>query len=113
MTRSAGDLDRRITVERYNESARDEFNEATGAWESYTTVWASRQDVSDAEKVTADQVNAVRSSRFVIRSSIKSRAITPNDRINYNSLLWDIHGIKETREGRKRFLEITAMAQAD
>lgn len=110
----AGKLDRKITIERYTNGGLDEFGEDTaGSWGTFITVAASREDVSDTEKVSAGQVNAVRMSRFVIRSSINSRTIDAKDRINYDGKYWDIHGSKETSKGRLKYLELTAMAQAD
>lgn len=110
----AGKLDRKITIERYTNGGLDAFGEDTaGSWGTFITVSASRQDVSDSEKVSAGQVNAVQMSRFVIRSSANSRTITPVDRVSYDSKIWDIHGIKETGEGRMKYLELTVMAQAD
>lgn len=110
--RGAGKLDRRIEFERFTATLND-FGEEVQSWSSYTIVWASRSDVLDSEKYSAGQVNATQMSRFVVRSSIKSRSINPTDRINYDGDFWDIHGVKETKEGRKRFLEFTAMRQSD
>ncbi|MEW7009493.1 phage head closure protein [Lentilitoribacter sp. EG35] len=110
----AGKLDRRIIIERNTGSGVNEFNEPDDNWEKFTTVSAERKDVSDSEKISAGQVNATRMSRFVIRSSQKSRTIDAKDRINYDGTLWDIKGKpKETLHGRSRYLEITAIAQAD
>ena len=108
----AGDLDRRIVIERATVT-QNAFNEDVQTWATYATVWASRKDVSDGEKLAAGQIGASLSSRFVIRSSTIAKAIKPNDRINYDSAIWSIFGIKETAEGRKRFLEITAAKDAD
>lgn len=110
----AGKLDRKIVIQRYTGGSVDAFGENTsGSWGTFITVSASRKDVSDSEKVSAGQVNAVRMSRFVIRSSANSRTVTPVDRVSYDSKIWDIHGIKETNEGRMKYLELTVMAQAD
>ena len=110
----AGKLDRKITIERYTNGGLDAFGEDTeGSWGTFITVAAWRSDVSDAEKVSAGQINAVRMSRFIIRSSVDSRTIDANDRINYDGKYWDIHGSKETSKGRLQYIELTAMAQAD
>lgn len=110
---NAGKLDRKIVIERLTIGAANAFNETSDTWGEFITRQASRQDVSDSEKVNAGQVNATRMSRFVIRSGVEALTITPMDRVNYDSKLWDIKGIKETTKGRGRFLEITAIAQAD
>ena len=112
MPRGAGQLDRRITIQRYT-STQDSFGGDVQTWTNLTTISAARMDVNDSERLAAEQVNSSLMSRFKVRSSITTRSITPSDRISYDGGIWDIHGIKETKEGRKRFLEITAAAQSD
>lgn len=108
----AGSLDRRIVIQRAT-GTKNALNSVTKVWGTYATVWAGRKDVSDGEKVAAGHVMASLASRFVIRSSALAKAIRPTDRINYDGAIWNIHGIKETVEGRNRFLEITAVRAAD
>lgn len=108
----AGDLDRRVTIQR-SESARNKFNEPIESWSDLTTVWARRRDVSDGEKTAAAQVGATLMSRFVVRSSSITRTVIPTDRLNHDGGLWNILGVKELGEGRNRFLEITAVREAD
>lgn len=106
----AGDLDRRIIIERFT-STTNEFNEPIESWSTLTTVWAQRKDTSDLAKVEylgAEQVGSFLMSHFVIRSSTTAKTITPLDRINYDGHIWNIKGTKETSEGRNRFIEITA-----
>lgn len=112
MSRGAGQLDRRITIQRAT-IAQDAFGGDVETWADLTTISAARTDVKDGERLAAEQVNSSLMSRFKVRSSIATRGITPKDRINYDGGIWDIHGIKETKEGRKRFLEITAVVQSD
>ncbi|MBY3257068.1 phage head closure protein [Rhizobium laguerreae] len=107
-----GKLDRRITIERMTGTAKNEFNEDVQIWTPLTTVWARRRDASDGEREAAGQIGATLMSRFVIRSTAVSKAVTPVDRISYRGI-WNIQGIKETEEGRNRFLEITAIKDAD
>jgi SPP1 family predicted phage head-tail adaptor len=108
----AGDLDRRIAIERAT-SVPNELNEPVETWVTFITVWAQRKDVSDGEKFAAGQVGSSLRSRFVIRSSAQARTVTPVDRISYSGAIWNIEGVKETPEGRNRFLEITAVRDAD
>lgn len=108
----AGKLDRRITIERFT-STRNDFNELIETWATLATVWAQRKDVSDGEKFAAGQVGSSLRSRFVIRSSSVTKTVTPVDRISYDGALWNIHGLKESAEGRNRFIEITAVRNAD
>lgn len=109
---SAGQLDRRVRLDRAVVT-RDQFGGDAREWVPIGTVWASRQDASDAEQMSASQVNAVKISRFVVRSSQMTRSITPQDRVFYDDVDWDIQGVKETRDGRLAFLEITAQRRVD
>ena len=108
----AGALDRRITIQRAAVT-QNGFGEDQLAWADLATISASREDMSDGERLSASQINATLASRFVVRSSTLTRSVTPKDLISYDGGLWDIHGIKETNKGRMRFLEITAMRQVD
>lgn len=108
----AGELDRRITFERAS-SVPNAFNEPVETWAPFLTVSARRQDASDGEKMAAEQVGASLRSRFVVRSSAQTRAVKPVNRIAYDGAIWNIEGIKETAQGRRRFLEVTAVKDAD
>ncbi len=108
----AGQLDRRITIERFG-TATNSFNEEVESWFDFTTVWAGRKDVSDGERYAAGVVGSFLMTRFRVRSSTKTRSIMPKDRIKYggdpeNPDIWNITGAKETKEGRGRYIEITA-----
>lgn len=106
---NASDLDRRITVERFTET-RNEFNEIVEEWITLTTVSAKRHDVSDAEKFAAGQIGAELRSRFIIRDVGAASTVTPVDRLSHDGKTWNVNGIKETRDGRHRFIEISATA---
>ncbi|QPM89379.1 head-tail adaptor protein [Pseudooceanicola algae] len=111
----AGSLDRRVQFLR-GTLTDNGFNEVL-KWTDPATdalgdlVWAERTDVSDQERWRAANVDAVITTRFVVRSSNFSRSITPKDRLVCDGLTFDIVGIKEI--GRRDRLEITASAQAD
>ena len=108
----AGDLDRRIVIERAT-STPNAFNEPVLTWGTYATLWAGRKDVSDGEKMAAGQVGAFLQSRFVVRYSTTANAIRPTDRLAYDGGHWNITGIKETVDGRNRFLELTCVRDMD
>ncbi len=111
----AGDLDRRITIQR-STSAEGRLNEPVETWADLITVWARRRDASDSQKIefmAAGQTGSFIVSRFTIRSSEISRSVTPLDRVFHDGKVWDIKGVKEADEGRHRFLEITASRDAD
>lgn len=109
----AGDLDRRIAIERFSATKDEDFNEDVQSWSTLITVWAGRKDVSDGERFAAGQVGASLMSRFIIRSSTVAKTVTPKDRLNYDGDIWNIHGVKETADGRNRFIEITAVRRAE
>lgn len=110
---AAGTLDRRITVRRLTEGAQNGFGEPVETWADYTTLWAGRKDVSDTEKVSAGQKDSALLSRFVVRSNSKTRTLTTQDMLSYDSADWSILGVKETADGRKQFIEITAAKDSD
>lgn len=113
----AGALDRRITIQRKQETGQNGFNEEDEEdWSALATVWAKRRDASDSQKIeylAAGQVGAFQVARFTVRSTSVTRTITPVDRLTEKDLVWEIQGIKELDEGRNRFLEITASRGAN
>jgi SPP1 family predicted phage head-tail adaptor len=106
--KSAG-LDRRITLRRMVQT--NTGLGATEAWSDLATIWASRKDVSDGEKMAAGGVMATVAARFVVRSSDLTRGLTPKDALIEGGKTFHIAGIKEL--DRRGFLEITAEARAD
>ncbi len=109
---TAQELDRSIAVERCAET-ENELNEPVVTWSVLVKVRAKRRDASDGEKVSAGQLGATLMTRFVIRSSVTTRKISPTDRIRHDDNIWNIIGIKQADEGRDRFLEITAITSVD
>ncbi len=111
----AGELDRRIRFER-QATGRDDMGGSTDeGWVPLTTVWAKRSDMSDGERFADDAERAAtRVTVFKVRSSRVTRGVTPIDRIAYDdSDLYEITGIKETREGRNNYLEFTTVVRND
>lgn len=106
----AGKLDRRITIERAT-IARDEFNEAEKMWSPLATVWAEKLEVSDAERVAAQEVGAELTTRFRIRYSSLTADISPLDRCTYGGRTYQITGVKEL--GRREGVELTTTARAE
>lgn len=104
---SAGDLDRKVVIERATDESSDN-------WDTYVTCRAMRRDVSDGERnAGGHQVDSFLMSRFTVRSSTETRGITPVDRLIHEGHTWSIKGVKEANEGRFRFIEITAVKDAD
>jgi len=112
MATQAGMLDRKITIQRFTETF-NELNEPVQTWADFITVRAMRRDVSDSERFAAGQIGSSLLCRFTIRSSADSRTVTPKDRIVHEGSTWSIHGVKEANEGRRRFIEITAVKDND
>lgn len=104
----AGDLDRRIDLQRLDEDSRNEMNEPVISWSSIGKFWARRRDVSDAERLSAAQEGSALTSRFVVRSNSVTRTLTTLDRLEHDNRIWEIQGVKELDGGRYRFIEITA-----
>ncbi|MCB2130805.1 MAG: head-tail adaptor protein [Rhodobacteraceae bacterium] len=107
---NAGRLDRRLQFQRATLSD-DGFGSVEVFASHGSPVWASKKDVSDAERWRAGEVSAIISARFVLRSSAFSRGLTPNDRLVCDGVTYEISGIKEI--ARRQWIEITASARAD
>lgn len=107
---SAGDLDNRITIERAVET-RDAFNSVTKTWTSVATVWASKEDIRDAERVASQEVGAEITTRFQIRYSSEVAGVDPKHRVICAGRTYDIVAVKEI--GRREGIEITAAARAE
>jgi len=106
----AGELDRRITLERVT-TTWDEFNAPVEKWSTIATVWASKKDVRDGERMRADAVSSEISTRFRIRYSAAVEDLTPKDRVTYSGRVYDIFSVKEI--GSREGIEITASARND
>jgi SPP1 family predicted phage head-tail adaptor len=104
---AAGDLDRRIVIER-STSVPDGGGGHITTWTEIADVAASRRDVSDTERVAYGGIVSELISRFVIRDGGPAATVLPSDRLNHEGQVWNIMGVKEALDGRNRFLEITA-----
>lgn len=105
------DLNRRVQFLRATE-VRDSFGVVEQWAPLGTPILAAREDVSDAERWRASEVSASITTRFVVRWSSVSNAVTPKDRVTCEGREYDITGIRE-KEGRRQWLEITATARID
>ena len=106
----AGKLDRRITLQRATVTY-DALNNPVQTWATLVTVWASKSEISDSERVAAKEVGAEATKRFQIRYSTDVDDLNPKDRLTYNSETYQILGVKEL--GRREGFEITAVVRAD
>ncbi|KPU83702.1 hypothetical protein JI58_07955 [Marinosulfonomonas sp. PRT-SC04] len=103
-----GKLDHRIQFRRFTW-----FDDGFGKIEKFvdhgSPVWASKEDVSDGERVRAGAVSATLTAQFVVRSSTFTRDLTAKDTLVYSGVIYAIFGIKKI--GRNQRLEITAGAE--
>ena len=108
---TGSDLDRRITIERYVVVGNDGAGSQITEWRVLANVAASRHDVSDSERFAYGGIISDTLRRFTIRANGPQANVSGKDRLRYENKVWNIIGVKETRDGRNRFLEITAKAE--
>lgn len=106
----AGDLDRRIVIQRAT-ITYDGLNNPQQSWATLATVWASKLDLYDSERLAAKEVGADMTTRFQIRYSTTVSGVNPKDRLTYAGKTYSIVNVKEI--GREQGLEITANARID
>lgn len=117
----AGKFDRRITIRRlaqvrdaHGQVEHNALGHPVEEWQDMTTVWASKTDIRDAERVAAQQVGSTVTSRFQIRWSERVDDLTPRDRLRYPADGGRDHNIVAVKEiGCREGLEITAAARSD
>lgn len=106
---TAGKRNRRITVQRYVTTQND-LGEEVQAWSDLASCWANVRDVSDRERMQAQEVQADITTRFTVAYGPLTSTIDPKDRIVYDGRVYNIYGCKTLeREG----VEITAAARTD
>lgn len=107
----AGALDRRVQFQRAT-LTDDGFSTVETFADHGGPVWAHKQDVSDGERARAGIVEAQLMTRFRVRWSAFTAALTAKDRLVCEGVVYNLTGIKEA-EGRRQWLEISATARAD
>lgn len=110
---AAQNLDRSITVRRVVGTPNELGEIVGGTKQDVLTVRAARQDVSDGEKFAAGGVGGFLTARFIVRSTARTRGIKPTDTLAHDGRVWNLKGIKERDEGRRRFVELTAVVNVD
>lgn len=108
----AGELDRRITIQRATVTL-NEFNEEIETWGDLTTVWAKRRDASATESYRAQEVGAQISARFLIRYSSQVADVNPRDRLVIDGREYNIKRVTEPEGTRNCWRWIEAVARAD
>ncbi|WP_370286957.1 phage head closure protein [Pseudooceanicola nanhaiensis] len=102
-------LDRRVTIERAT-MIDDGFGQVE-SWAPLVTTWASKRDVSDAERIRAGSVSAEITTRFRLRWRSVIATVTPKDRLVHEGRVYNIFSVKEI--GRREGVEITGAARAE
>ena len=110
----AGQLDRRVRVERARE-IRNSLNEPELFWDELCTVWCSARPLDGsqrflAERLSGGQLQASRVTVFKVRWSPILAAATTADRIVFEGVVYNIQANVET--ARRSELTITAQAAA-
>ncbi len=104
----AGELDRRIVVERATTSA-DDYGGETKTWSKWCKSWAKVTYGRADERRQAAQEEASLVATFRVRANAKTSAIETTDRIVYDGSAWDISSnVAFGRAGR----DITAIRAA-
>lgn len=112
MVLNAGKLDRRVQFRRA--VLIDDGFAKVEQWQDHgAPVFASKHDVSDAERMNGAQLQATITTRFVVRWSGFSASIDPSDRLTCEGCEFSITGVKEVPGQRRRMLELTCSARAD
>ncbi len=106
----AGDLDRKITLQRAT-VAPNEFNESVETWADLARVSAKYTPVADGERFRAGERAAEVQARFLIRWSSQVASVNPKDRLVFDGRIYAITNVKEI--GRREGLEITAGGRGD
>lgn len=105
----AGKLDRRVTIQRWTETGRNDLNEPIMAWAVIATVWAQQRPDRGSERFAAAQVSGAAVMTFHIRYRAD---LTDQDRLVYEGKTYQI--VAPSRElGRRSGTEIDAVAKAD
>lgn len=106
----AGNLDRRITLQRATVT-RDEYNAEVSTWATLATVAASYEPIKDGERFRAGERAADMSTRFQVRYSSDVSGLTAEDRLIFEGRTYEIEHVKEI--GRREGLELTTVARGD
>jgi SPP1 family predicted phage head-tail adaptor len=100
----AGDLDRRITIQRAT-IARDTLNSPIKTWVTVATIAAGKRDTRAGERFVMQQADATIDTVFRIRWRTD---VKPSMRVLCEGLYYDIKGIVELGRHDKRELLCTA-----
>ncbi len=104
----AGALREKITIERRDESAIDDYGNATGAWATVATRKADIREMPGKEAIESGVLMEVSPATVRIRSDATTRTITTADRIQARGVVWDIEATTEL-DAKQRMVELRVM----
>lgn len=104
----AGQLDRRITIQRWQQSGQDAHGQETGSWVALRSCWARRQYIRGQERLEVSQTAATQAEIFRVRGDVD---VTPKDRLVFDGVAYDIVSVQPL--GRDEGREILAQARAE
>jgi SPP1 family predicted phage head-tail adaptor len=100
----AGRLREKVTIQRRDESALDEYRNATGAWVTVTTRKADILEMPGREAIKSGVLLDVAPATIRVRSDATTRAVTTADRIQARGVIWDIEATTEL-DAKQRMIE--------
>tara|TARA_R110000803_G_scaffold110899_1_gene179360 strand:- start:805 stop:1128 length:324 start_codon:yes stop_codon:yes gene_type:complete len=100
-----GEMRNKIVIQTLSGGTDSGGGQAT-SYGSDLTVWAKVENMSGSESMFGDQVRATSNYKFTIRYV---SALTPKNRISYNSKLFNIQHIANIYEGKEKFQEISGL----
>lgn len=93
----AGDLDRRITIQKPS-TEQDEWGQRANEWSDVCSVWASISDISGREYVSASAERSEISTRIIIRErsgiNASMRVVRGDDIYNILAVLNSSHKLQ-------------------
>lgn len=110
------DMDRKVVLQRFTSTTEPGSGEQVKTWAPLGPaggIWANRKDVSDSERVASSEVAAEMTTRFTIRYDSAWADLSPLDRLTHEGRTYEIAAVKESTQGRRQFLEISARARAE
>lgn len=103
----SGRLDTRIAIQT-NTPSINSSGVAVPSWATSSTVWAEFRELKGSEFEQAQQIAAETECKFIIRHSSDVSGITNKNRIQLNSVNYDILEVIKIPGGRPRKIEILA-----
>ncbi|MBS0506844.1 MAG: phage head closure protein [Proteobacteria bacterium] len=96
----AGDLDQRVTVERYT-STEDELGQPIQSWAPLFTCWAAVEPLTGREYLAAQAAQSEVTARVTMRYR---PGITAQDRVIHDGTTYNIVSVIDVRSERKELI---------